>query len=375
MNDDERLCSIALTQCPGIGTAIARRLLTSVGSAAEVFRRRDELLTLVPGLRQQAVDALNCPEAFARAEDELRFAEKSKIRVLTYFDPDYPSRLRECDDAPVVLYYRGNAGLNALRVVAIVGTRRATEYGKRFCDSFVHDLAALCHDVLIVSGLAFGIDIHAHRAALAHGLPTVGVLGHGLDRIYPPSHRSSAIAMLDRGGLLTEFVHGTGPDRYNFVSRNRIIAGLSDATIVVESNAKGGSLITAAISLDYHRDCFALPGRADDPHSEGCNRLIRDNKAGLICNAEDFVRAMNWSSPDAMEALKNHQPVQRSLFVELDDDQQRIASCLAQSGDQHINALSVATDIPVGKLAAMLFDMEMKGAVKALAGGCYHLLA
>lgn len=375
MSDDERLCSVALTMCPNVGAITAHRLVAALGSAAEVFRHVDDLGDVVPGVHRQVVEALRCPDAFSHAAEELRFADKGGIRILSYGDDDYPSRLRECDDAPVALFYRGTANLNALRVVCMVGTRRATEYGKQFCASFVRDLAALCPDALVVSGLAVGIDIHSHRAALANGLPTVAVLAHGLDRIYPPHHRNTVVEMASSGGLLTEFPHGTTPERFNFVARNRIIAGISDATIVVESDAKGGSLITANIAVDYHRSVFALPGRTTDSGSEGCNRLIRDNKAGLIRNAEDFVQAMNWSSPDAVEALKAKQPVQRSLFVELTEDEQRVAAVLSRRGDLHVNALAMQANMPIGKLYATLFTMEMKGVVKGMAGGNYHLLA
>ena len=376
MNADECYYSIALMLCQGIGAIGARKLVATIGSAEEVFRRRKELNEVMPDITPQMVNALDCPEALKRAEEEMKFVERGRITCLTFHDENYPSRLRECIDAPVVLFYKGSANLNALRIVSMVGTRKATDYGKTFCANFVRDLARLCPEVVVVSGLAYGVDIHAHRAALANGLPTVGVLAHGLDRIYPSTHRNTAAEMVKQGGLLTEFVSQTQPERYNFISRNRIVAGMADATVVVESGAKGGALITARLAQDYQRDCFAVPGRVDAPTSEGCNQLIRDNRAGLIQNAEDLVKAMNWSSPDAIAAMQGkHQPVQRSLFVELSDDEQRIASLLSRRGDMHINALAVETETPVGKLTALLFEMEMKGVVKTMAGGKYHLLA
>ena len=264
MNSDERICSIALTLCPGIGHIGAKRLIEGMGSAAEVFSRRKELPEIMPGVNPGVVTALDCPAAFLRAEQEMEFVEKNRLSCLTLKDEAYPSRLRECEDAPIVLFFKGNTNFNRLHVIDMVGTRRATDYGKQFCADFLRDLAVLCPDVLVVSGLAYGIDIHAHRAALANHLPTVAVLAHGLDRIYPYVHRKTAIDMLAQGGLLTEFLTGTNPDKHNFVSRNRIVAGMSDATIVVESAAKGGSLITAELAEGYHRDCFAVPGRVTD---------------------------------------------------------------------------------------------------------------
>ena len=254
----------------------------------------------------------------------------------------------------------------------MVGTRRATDYGKQFCADFLRDLAVLCPDALVVSGLAYGIDIHAHRAALANHLSTVAVLAHGLDRIYPYVHRKTAIDMLPQGGLLTEFLTGTNPDKHNFVSRNRIVAGMSDATIVVESAAKGGSLITAELAEGYHRDCFAVPGRITDESSIGCNRLIRDNKAALIQDAEEFVRIMGWAVAEQPVRIEG---IQRNLFPELTEEEELVVRILMRQGDLHINALVVEADIPVNRMSALLFELEMKGVVKAMVGGVYHLLA
>ncbi len=370
-NYEESVYSLALTMLPGIGHVGAKKLIDGMGNAVDVFRLRDELPDRLPGANPKLVEVLsNSGEVFARAEQELAFAGKNRIDCLTLSDERYPSRLRDCDDAPVTLFFKGNTDLNALRIVSMVGTRDATDYGKQLCDTFLHELQALCPDVLVVSGLAYGIDIHAHRAALAHRLPTVGVLAHGLDRIYPSLHRKTAVEMLAEGGLLTEFPSGTNPDRHNFVSRNRIVAGMADATLVIESAAKGGSLITAEIAESYHRDCFAFPGRAGDEFSLGCNQLIRDNKAALLLSAEDFVRQMGWgetSRPGKVEA------VQRSLFLTLTDEEQQVVDILGK-GDNQINTLVVEANIPVHRMTALLFELEMKGVVRALAGGMYHLL-
>ena len=372
MSNDERICSIALTLCQGVGPVIARRLVETVGSAAEVFRLRKELPEQFPGVASASVvSALNNPEAFRRAEQEVAFAEKNRIDCLLLGDERYPSRLRECEDAPLVLFFKGNTDLNRLRVISIVGTRRATDQGKQFCTDFLRDLSGLCSDVLVVSGLAYGIDVHAHRGALANHLSTVGVLAHGLDRIYPDAHRKTAVEMLAEGGLLTEFLTGTQPDRHNFISRNRIVAGMSDAVIVVESAAKGGSLITAELAEGYHRDCFAVPGRPTDEFSRGCNQLIRDNKAALINDASDFVKAMNWGN--GVERGKAN-AVQRSLFPELTEEEMRVVKILSRD-DLHINTLVVEANIPINRMCTILFELEMKGVVKALVGGMYHLLA
>lgn len=369
--DEERIHSIALTQVPGIGSAWARRLVDGVGSATEVFRLRTELPERIPGVNRRVVELLDCPQALVRAEKEYAFAQKNHIECLTLNHETYPSRLRECDDAPIVLFFKGNTELNPLRVINMVGTRNATEYGKQLCVHFLQELQALCPDVLVVSGLAYGIDISAHRAALASHLPTVGVLAHGLDRIYPSVHRKTAVDMLAYGGLLTEFLTETTPDRYNFVSRNRIVAGMCDATVVVESAAKGGSLITAELAESYHRDCFAFPGRATDEYSKGCNQLIRDNKAALIDSAEDLVRALCW---DTESQTKKAKGVQRTLFVELSEEEQQIVDILSEQGDLQINTLVVQADIPVHKMNALLFELEMKGVVRVMAGGMYRLL-
>lgn len=371
MNDEELLSLMALAGIPGLGIIGAHNLLMAMGDAASIFRERKRLPELVAGVTDRLVKALDTPEAFRRAEKELRFVQDNHIACLSINSDKYPSRMRECDDAPVLLYYKGRADLNALRVISMVGTRNATAYGKQLCADFLKDLKALLPDVLVVSGLAYGIDIHAHRSALANDLETVAVLAHGLDRIYPAVHRSTAIEMVEQGGLLTEYMSETNPDRQNFVCRNRIVAGMSDATIVLESAAKGGSLITAEIAESYHRDCFAFPGRITDEFSQGCNRLIATNRATLIQSADDFVKAMCW---DADSVAGTSIPVQRQLFPDLTDDEQRIVDILQKNGDQQINMLVVEADIPVNKMSALLFELEMKGVVRALAGGMYQLL-
>lgn len=370
-NEEEQIYSIALTMVPGIGHIGAKRLIDGMKSATDVFRFRKDLPDRLPDVNERIIKALDCPQAIARAEQELEFIQKNRIRCLTFMDENYPSRLRECEDAPIVLFFKGNADLNSLHIINMVGTRNATEYGTQICATLLRDLKALCPDVLVVSGLAYGIDIHTHREALANELSTVGVLAHGLDRIYPYVHRKTAIDMLDNGGLLTEFVSGTNPDRHNFVSRNRIVAGMCDATIVIESAEKGGSLITAELAEGYNRDCFAFPGRISDEFSKGCNQLLRDNKASLLLSAEDLVKAMGWNSASHSVKVES---VQRSLFLDLSVEEQKIVDLLEKQGDLQINALVVGTDIPVHKMSGLLFELEMKGVIRVLAGGMYQLL-
>jgi DNA processing protein len=366
MNEDEILALMALSRIPGLGCTSARKLLSVCGSALEVFRRKKELPALLEGA-ERVVELLDCPEAFRWAEQEWAFAKKNSIDCLAYADPRFPARLRECPDAPTLLYFRGETDLNAMRVINMVGTRHSTAYGESLCRSFLRDLKALCPDVLVVSGLAYGIDIHAHRAALEFGFPTVGVLAHGLDRIYPAMHRQTAVEMVHHGGLLTEFPSGTNPDRPNFVMRNRIVAGMADATIVVESAEKGGSLITADIAESYDRDCFAFPGRITDPYSIGCNELIRTNRAQVLTSAEHFVEAMNWDLPSRPTG-----PVQKELFPELSPAEEELVRALMETTDGlTANELSVRLNLSPTVLNSLLFELQMKGMIKSQPGNRY----
>lgn len=369
MNEKELLATMALGTIPGIGPIGARKLKDRMGTAEAVFARRKELKALVPGIPARIIGALNAPEAFELARRELEFVRRHGIECLCLDDEAYPSRLRECNDAPLLLFYKGSVTLNQRRIISMVGTRHATDYGHRLCTRFIGELKELYPDVLIVSGLAYGIDICTHRAALAGGMNTVGVLAHGLDRVYPQRHRETAARMTRQGGLLTEFMSRTAPDRHNFLKRNRIVAGISDATIVVESAAKGGALITARLAADYNRECFAFPGSVGAPYSEGCNNLIRNNGAILLQNAEELVQAMQWE-----EAPKKG-TVHREIFPSLTDEEQTVAEYLKSSPDgMQINTLAVKTGFPVNKLCSLLFELEMKGVATPLAGGNYRLL-
>ena len=365
---------MALTRVGHLSSATLLQLYQLTGSATAIFEHRNHIEDVIPDISPRLKENLcHLDEALRRAEEELNYDQYYGIQVLTMADSDYPQRLLNCDDAPLVLYYKGSANLNAQRIINIVGTRKCTAYGQDLIRSFVQELSMACPNVLIVSGLAYGVDIHAHRHALQCGLDTVGVLAHGLDDLYPPRHRDTAAKMLSQGGLLTEHMTCTNADKVNFVRRNRIVAGMSDACVLVESAAHGGGLITARLSREYNRDVYAFPGRIGDMYSEGCNNLIRDNGAQLITSADDMVRAMGWQNDQQLYQAQQS-GIEQQLFPDITPDEQIIMDALQKQNDQQINMLSVATNMSVQQLTALLFEMEMKGIVRTLAGGSYHLI-
>ena len=374
MQEQDILYTIALTRMTGFNFATALRLYQELGSGQAVWEHRNDIKDVLPECTDRLAASLkDWSLALARAEQEMVFIEKHHLQVLCHGDSRYPQRLAECADAPIVLYYLGTADLNGPRIINIVGTRHCTAYGQDLVRHFLADLRQLCPQVLIVSGLAYGIDINAHRQALQQGLETVGVLAHGLDELYPPRHRDTAKQMLTQGGLLTEYMSETNADKANFVRRNRIVAGMCDATILVESAAKGGGLITAGIAQDYNRAVFAFPGAVGAPYSEGCNHLIRDNGAALITSAADVVNFMGWQNDAQLQQAKN-EGIERSCFPELNEEEQLVVNALQAKGDVQQSVLAVKTNIPIGRLTALLFQLEMKGVVRPLAGGNYHLL-
>lgn len=373
MNEQQLLYNIALTRIGHFSLASALHLYRTLGSGEEIFLHRNEAQDLLPDCSPRLIDNLkDWSEPLKRAEVELEFCRNNNIRVLCLGDDNYPKRLEDCADAPLVMYYKGNANLNQSRVINIIGTRHCTTYGADFIRRFIHDLKALCPEVLVVSGLAYGVDINAHQQALAVGYETVGVVAHGLDYLYPAAHKDVAREMVNHGGLLTEFMTCTNADKGNFVRRNRIVAGMSDACILIESAAHGGGMITAGIAFDYGREVFALPGRVGDHFSEGCNNAIRENKAMILTSVEDFVKAMGWED-DALRIEAQKKGIERQLFPDLSPEQQRIVDVLTKSNDLQLNQLSVKTGIPIGDITSILFQMEMMGVVKPMAGGNYHL--
>lgn len=374
MNEQQLLYNIALTRIGHFSLASALHLYRTLGSGEEIFLHRNEAQDILPDCSPRLIDNLkDWSEPLKRAEVELEFCRNNNIRVLCLGDDNYPKRLEDCADAPLVMYYKGNANLNQSRVINIIGTRHCTTYGADFIRRFIHDLKTLCPEVLVVSGLAYGVDINAHQQALAVGYETVGVVAHGLDYLYPAAHKDVAREMVNHGGLLTEFMTCTNADKGNFVRRNRIVAGMSDACILIESAAHGGGMITAGIAFDYGREVFALPGRVGDHFSEGCNNAIRENKAMLLTSVEDFVKTMGWED-DALRIEAQKKGIERQLFPDLSPEQQRIVDILTKSNDLQLNQLSVKTGIPIGDITSILFQMEMMGVVKPMAGGNYHLL-
>lgn len=368
MNEQELLYSMALTLVPNLSKSVLCEMIKRAGSAVdayEMFRNYQDDGEFSAHLSDQ-VRLL--PQYMDRARKELEFTYANDIQILTLMDSDYPDRLRECPDAPIVLYYKGNADLNVRHTLSMVGTRHCTEYGRDFCRTFFRDLQPLCPDVLVVSGLAYGIDVNAHQQALENGFPTVGVLAHGLDMIYPSSHKYVANRMVERGGLLTEFMSGSNSDRFHFVQRNRIVAGMTDATIVVESKEHGGSLITAELAEMYYRDVFACPGRITDVASKGCNELISKNRAALLQSAAGFVESMSWEPSNAS------QPIQRELFVELTPEEETVVAALKDYEPRSINTLVIQCRIPIQQMHDLLFGLELKGVIKSMVGNQYRLL-
>ncbi len=361
------LFELALTLVPGIGSITARSLVDRFGTAEAVFKASASELRQTPGLQSKAVEGLLSKAGLNRAEQELRFIEKFHLQSLFITSPLYPKRLLNCCDAPVLLYYKGQADLNSMKVVSVVGTRNATDYGKELTRELVRGLKT--HNTLVVSGLAYGIDIAAHKACLEEGLPTVGVVAHGLDRIYPAQHRQIAERMLASGGILTEFMSGSKPDRENFPKRNRIVAGMADATIVVEAGANGGALITADIANSYDRDVFAFPGRTTDPFSAGCNAFIRTNRAHLVTGIKDIEYILGWEEPEQKQVPS----AQMKLPINLTGDERLLAEVLQGSGPMAIDDLTISTRLPLSRLSVALLNMEMQNIVCALPGKVYRL--
>ena len=373
MNEQQLLYNIALTRIGHFSLASALHLYRTLGSGEEIFLHRNEIKDILPDCSPRLVENFkDWSEPLKRAEVEMDFCRSHDIRVLCLGESDYPKRMEECADAPLVLYYKGNANLNQSRVINIIGTRHCTTYGADFIRRFLHDLKTICPEVLVVSGLAYGVDINAHQQSLAVGYETVGVVAHGLDYLYPSAHKDTAREMVNHGGLLTEFMTCTNADKGNFVRRHRIVAGMSDACILIESAGHGGGMITAGIAFDYGRDVFALPGRVGDHFSEGCNKATSENKALLLTSAEDFVKTMGWED-DAMRIEAQKRGIERQLFPDLSPEQQRIVNALSETNDLQLNQLSVKSGIPIGDITSILFQMEMMGVVKPMAGGNYHL--
>ncbi len=360
------LYKIGLTLIPGVGDVNGKKLVAYCGGVEAVFKEKKQNLLKIPGIGQSVVNSLKNSEILLRAEEELEFINKYRITPLFYLDNNYPTRLTHCVDSPILLYYKGNANLNSEKIVSIVGTRNASTYGRSVCEEIIDDLHSM--NALVVSGLAYGIDTCAHKASLKNGIKTIAVLAHGLDTIYPQQNKTLSKKLLTNGGLLTEFMSKSKPDRENFPKRNRIVAGLSDAVIVIESGKKGGALITANIANSYNRDVFAVPGNLGEKLSEGCNNLIKTNKAALIQSADDLKYIMGWENE-----IKIATPKQKKLFVKLSKDEEILLNILKEKKEMDIDTLRFTSDLSMSKVAAALLNMEFEGIIISLPGKIYRL--
>ena len=365
---DSLLYKIALTLIPNIGPVQAKILLQHF-SPEQIFRTKRTSLEKIEGIGGVRANNIKVFDNFSVAEDEIAFIEKYKINSLFITDKNYPQRLLNCYDSPTLLYYRGDADLNASKIVSVIGTRSNTDYGKQVTESLIKELTSL--NVSVVSGLAYGIDAIAHKAALKNNLPTIGVLAHGLDQIYPLQHANLAKEMVKNGGgILTEFRSSTKPDKHNFPIRNRIVAGISDATIVIETGLKGGSIITAELANGYNKDVFAIPGRITDTKSAGCNALIKSNRAALLTEVSDLVSYLGWE-----EKPKKHlQRPQKELFIELTADEKMVIDILKEKESIHIDELNLKSGLTSSEVAAVILNLELQNVIASMPGKLYRLM-
>ncbi len=366
MSEQELFYLLALTKIEGVGDIVAKKLISNCGSAESIFNSKSLKISTIDGVGTYLLKNLKDKTAFEKAEKELKFIKNNDINVVNFQQENYPDKLKHCIDGPILLFTSGNIKINQKRVISIVGTRQVTAYGSEFTKKLIEDLATL--DPIIVSGFAYGVDIVAHQAAMEHNLQTIGIVAHGLNQIYPKVHKKYVAKMEKNGGFMTEFWSNSEPVRENFVRRNRIVAGMSEATIVIESAEKGGSLITATLANDYNRDVFAVPGRSTDKLSQGCNNLIKTQKANLLTSAADLVYQLNW---DIQKDLK---PVQKQLFVTLEPDEQNIYDFLNTNGKELLDIIALECNFPVYKLSVILFNMEIKGVVRPLPGKLFEAI-
>ncbi|AMA47955.1 MULTISPECIES: DNA-processing protein DprA [Flavobacterium] len=358
--------ALALLNTEGVGDVIAKRLILSCGSAEEVFKTNPTQLAKIDGVGGFLIQNLKKTNLFTKAEKELSFLLKESINVWYFQDSLYPTRLKECYDAPILLFTTGNIHLENPKIISIVGTRQVTRQGIDFCENLIQDLAPL--NPVIISGFAYGVDIVAHQCAMKYGLQTIGVLAHGLNQIYPKSHKKYMRKMEENGGFITEFWSTSNPDRENFVRRNRIVAGISEATIVIESAEQGGSLLTAQMANNYHRDVFAVPGRVTDKYSKGCNNLIKTNNAQLLTNATDLIYHLNW---DLKKSIKS---IQKQLFVSLETEEQIVYDFLKTKGKEHLDYIALQCELPIYKLSSIFLNMELKGVIRPLPGKYFEIV-
>lgn len=367
MTDTELLNVLALTRVEGVGDIVAKRLINHIGSAEAVFKAKKSQITAIEGIGDAVYNSLKKPEAFKLAEAEVKFIKDSGIKAAFYLEKEYPERLKHCIDGPVVLFNSGNIDIEGRKTLSIVGTRQMTSYGADFCRKLIEDLAPL--NPVIISGFAYGVDIFAHIVAMEQGLQTIGVVAHGLNQVYPKVHKKYVSKMEANGGFMTEFWSTSNPDKENFVKRNRIVAGLSEATIIIESAEKGGSLITANVANDYNRDVFAVPGRITDKYSMGCNNLIKSQRANLLTDAADLIYMLNWQLEE-----EKKKPVQKQLFVVLDEEEQKVYDYLQKNGKELMDVIALQCGMPIFKISSLLLNMELKGVIRPLPGKLFEAI-
>lgn len=364
---EDLLYQIALTYVPQIGAVQAKTLAQHFGNAKDIFKAKLSALENIEGINTTGAKNIKAFTDFSRAEEELKFIQKYNVQPLFITDKNYPQRLLNCYDSPTLLFYKGRANLNNSRIVAIIGTRKNSEYGRSVTEKFIEALSL--HNVLIVSGLAFGIDVIAHKASVNNNVPTVAVVAHGLDQIYPADHSGLAKDMVQKGGgILTEYCSNTKPEKYNFPSRNRIVAGMSDATVVIETTIKGGSMITAELANGYNKDVFAFPGKITDAKSSGCNHLIKTNKANIITDADDLLTMLNW-----VDEKKTKRSAQREIFIELNENEKIIVNLLKEKETIHIDELNIKSQLSSGKVASAILNLELRNVIVSLPGKLYQL--
>ncbi|WP_278034399.1 DNA-processing protein DprA [Flavobacterium nitratireducens] len=366
MTTSELFYILALQKVEGVGDIMAKKLMSHCGSAEAVFKTKTQQLAAIDGVGSSLLKNLKDETVFDKANKELEYIQNNNINVSFFQDENYPDKLKHCVDAPVLLFSAGNIDLKNRKIISIVGTRQITSYGTEFCKKLIEDLIPL--DPVIVSGFAYGVDIVAHQLAIENNLQTIGVLAHGLNQIYPKNHKKYMAKIEQNGGFMTEFWSSSNPDKENFVKRNRIVAGISEATIVIESAERGGSLITANMANDYNRDVFAVPGRVTDKYSTGCNNLIKTQKANVLTSAADLVYMLNWDIKEEPKA------VQKQLFVSLDNDEQKIYDYLLKTGKELMDIIALECEFPIYRVSSILLNMELKGVIRPLPGKLFEAI-
>lgn len=366
MTDQDLFYLLALIKVDGVGDIMAKKMLTHCGNAENVFKTKMNQIAAIDGVGSVLLKNLKDNSIFEKANRELEFIKSNDVKVSFFQDQDYPERLKHCIDSPVLIFSSGNINLKNKKIISIVGTRQITSYGMEFCKKLIEDLAPL--DPVIVSGFAYGVDIVAHQLAIDYNLQTIGVLAHGLNQIYPKSHKKYVAKIEENGGFITEFWSSSNPDKENFVRRNRIVAGMTEATIVIESADRGGSLITANLANDYNRDVFAVPGRVTDKYSQGCNNLIKTQKANVLTSAADLVYILNW------DIENKEKTIQKQLFVEMEPDEQKVYDFLLKNGKELLDIIALTCDFPIYKISGLLLNMELKGLIRPLPGKLFEAI-